>query len=41
MNDDEGPYVAPLLTWMPQEGSLDGATKKKIDEESLFRNDVV
>jgi len=31
----------PLLTWMPQERSLNGATKVKFDEESLSRNDAM
>jgi len=36
--NDEGPYDCPLLTWIPYEISLVGATKAKVVEETIFRN---
>lgn len=37
--NDEGPYDASILAWVPHEGSSNGVTKAKVDEESLTRND--
>jgi len=36
----EGPCVAPLLTWVPQERSLSGVAKEKATEEDVFRNTI-
>jgi len=41
MDEGECSYSTPLLTLMPWERSMVGATKAKDIEEPCFRNDVV